>query len=147
MKLRSILVASLLPAFAAGVTLTPKDGEGEPVKVDLSGKSEVTIGGTTYLVEPDKEPKTLGMARRIVIPVVDFEDITVEEAIDFLRIRSAELDESKAGINFVTKQTGKASVPRLFLRNTTVHDILGFIAELSGTTVDYRDAAIVVSGD
>ena len=33
--------------------------------------------------------------RRIIIPRIDFEDTTVEEAIDFLRLRSAELDTTR----------------------------------------------------
>ncbi|NIP93848.1 MAG: hypothetical protein GWO24_10495, partial [Akkermansiaceae bacterium] len=47
--------------------------------------------------------------KNIVIPVVDFDDTTVEEAIDFLRQRSRELDKweidlEKKGINFVIRK-------------------------------------------
>ncbi|MFD2257919.1 Amuc_1098 family type IV pilus outer membrane protein [Luteolibacter algae] len=47
--------------------------------------------------------------RRIVIPRIDFEDTTVEEAIDFLRLRAAELDTleldpAKKGVNFVIRR-------------------------------------------
>ena len=53
--------------------------------------------------------------RRIVIPRIDFEDTTVEEAIDFLRLRAAELDKleldpDRKGVNFVIRRP----------RNTTV---------------------------
>jgi len=52
--------------------------------------------------------------RRIVIPSVNFDDTTVEEAIDFLRLRSAELDTteldpSKKGVNFVVRRPRPAS--------------------------------------
>ncbi len=45
----------------------------------------------------------------IIIPRVDFDDTTVEEAIDFLRLRSAELDTTeldptKKGVNFVIRR-------------------------------------------
>lgn len=71
---------------------------------------------------PDIDPtifgqggETVGVAyiteklRRIVIPRIDFEDTTVEEAIDFLRLRAAELDTTeldptKKGINFVIRR-------------------------------------------
>ena len=51
--------------------------------------------------------------RRIVIPRIDFEDTTVEEAIDFLRMRSAELDTleldpTRKGINFVVRRPRSA---------------------------------------
>ena len=47
--------------------------------------------------------------KRIIIPRIDFEDTTVEEAIDFLRLRAAELDvteldPAKKGVNFVIRR-------------------------------------------
>ena len=54
--------------------------------------------------------------RSIIIPVIDFEDTSVEEAIDFLRSRSRELDTTTTnpadkGINFVIRkpQAGAAA--------------------------------------
>ncbi|MCF7733513.1 MAG: hypothetical protein K9N23_17625, partial [Akkermansiaceae bacterium] len=48
--------------------------------------------------------------RRIIIPVVNFDDITVEETIDFLRQRAEELDTletdpTRKGVNFLIKGT------------------------------------------
>ncbi|MGJ8643966.1 MAG: Amuc_1098 family type IV pilus outer membrane protein [Luteolibacter sp.] len=53
--------------------------------------------------------------RRIIIPSIDFEDTTVEEAIDFLRLRAAELDTleldpSKKGVNFVIRRPRSSTV-------------------------------------
>jgi general secretion pathway protein D len=53
--------------------------------------------------------------RRIVIPRIDFEDTTVEEAVDFLRMRSAELDTleldpTRKGVNFVVRRPRSAPV-------------------------------------
>ncbi|MFN5580016.1 MAG: hypothetical protein ACK49X_10420, partial [Akkermansiaceae bacterium] len=47
--------------------------------------------------------------RNIIIPRIDFEDRTVEEAIDYLRLRAGELDVSeldpaKKGINLVIRR-------------------------------------------
>ena len=57
-------------------------------------------GGVAYITEKLK---------RIIIPRIDFEDTTVEEAIDFLRLRSAELDTleldpARKGVNFVVRR-------------------------------------------
>lgn len=60
--------------------------------------------------------------KNIIIPRIDFEDTTVEEAIDFLRLRAAELDTTeldpaRKGVNFVirrpkpTAAAGDAGVP------------------------------------
>ncbi|WP_081885991.1 Amuc_1098 family type IV pilus outer membrane protein [Haloferula sp. BvORR071] len=71
---------------------------GAPGPVD-SGAMEAK-GGTQYILEK---------LRNTIIPVIDFEDTSVEEAIDFLRLRSRELDvretdPSKKGINFVVRK-------------------------------------------
>ncbi|MEY3395723.1 MAG: hypothetical protein RL346_1959 [Verrucomicrobiota bacterium] len=47
--------------------------------------------------------------RTIIIPRIDFQDTTLEEAIDFLRLRAAELDvrefdPAKKGVNFVIQR-------------------------------------------
>jgi general secretion pathway protein D len=56
--------------------------------------------------------------RRIIIPSIDFEDTTVEEAIDFLRLRSAELDTleldpARKGVNFVVRRPRASGAPGL----------------------------------
>jgi general secretion pathway protein D len=73
----------------------------EPPTFDATGTTRDTGGsGVAYITEK---------LRRIVIPRIDFEDTTVEEAIDFLRLRSAELDTleldpTKKGVNFVIRR-------------------------------------------
>jgi len=66
---------------------------------DNFGSGQVT-DGVAYITEK---------LRRIVVPRIDFEDTTVEEAIDFLRLRAAELDTTeldpaKKGVNFVIRR-------------------------------------------
>jgi general secretion pathway protein D len=52
--------------------------------------------------------------RSIIIPQIKFEDTTVEEAVDFLRLRASELDKSTTdpatkGVNFVIRRPNKAA--------------------------------------
>jgi general secretion pathway protein D len=54
--------------------------------------------------------------RTINIPRIDFDDTTVEEAIDFLRMRSVELDTleldpAKKGVNFVVRRPKSIAAP------------------------------------
>ncbi|QTN31814.1 type II and III secretion system protein [Akkermansiaceae bacterium] len=65
-------------------------------QITNSGSSD----GVAYITEK---------LRRIVIPRIDFEDTTVEEAIDFLRLRASELDvleldPDRKGVNFVIRR-------------------------------------------
>ena len=73
----------------------------DPPQIQTDGGT-VTEGtsGTAYISEK---------LRRIIIPSINFEDTTVEEAIDFLRLRSAELDTleldpARKGVNFVVRR-------------------------------------------
>lgn len=68
--------------------------------IDQGTQVEGVKGGATYI---------LNKLKTIQIPVIDFEDTSVEEAIDFLRLRSIELDTqeldpNKKGINFVIRK-------------------------------------------
>ncbi|MCU0776929.1 MAG: type II and III secretion system protein [Akkermansiaceae bacterium] len=72
-----------------------------------TGPTTTSDGGTGVAYITEK-------LRRIIIPKIDFEDTTVEEAIDFLRLRSAELDTleldpTRKGVNFVVRRPRAAS--------------------------------------
>jgi general secretion pathway protein D len=69
-------------------------------EIDTGNQPEGVVGGVAYI---------LAKLKTIQIPVIDFEDTSVEEAIDFLRLRSIELDTqeldpNKKGINFVIRK-------------------------------------------
>jgi general secretion pathway protein D len=75
----------------------PADG---PVGDTGAGNLEPINSGVAYINEK---------LRRIIIPMISFEDITVEEAIDFLRLRATELDVSepdpaRKGVNFLIRK-------------------------------------------
>jgi len=93
--------------------------------------------------------------RRIIIPKIDFEDTTVEEAIDFLRMRAAELDTleldpARRGVNFVIRRPrggaadgaliggdpGAIRIPELRVRNVPLAVALRYITE--ATRLRYR---------
>ena len=65
-------------------------------------------GGAFEFEENSGKTSIASKLQQIIVPVIDFQDTTVQEAVDFLRIRSKELDtttliESEKGINFVVK--------------------------------------------
>jgi len=68
--------------------------------------SQTRDGGSIYITEK---------LRSIIIPSINFEDTTVEEAIDFLRLRSRELDNreldpDRKGVNFVIRRPRAADL-------------------------------------
>ena len=71
-----------------------------PVIAPTTGPSRGDNDGVAYITEK---------LRRIIIPRIDFENTTVEEAIEFLRLRSGELDTleldpARKGVNFVVRR-------------------------------------------
>jgi general secretion pathway protein D len=71
-----------------------------PDQVDSGYGQDDVSSGVAYITDK---------LRRIIIPRVDFEDTTVEEAIDFLRLRASELDTmeldpARKGVNFVIRR-------------------------------------------
>ncbi len=108
--------------------------------------------------------------REIIIPIMDFEDTTLEEAVDFLRLRCMELDANEAdpakkGLNFVVaplqelapvepfaEGTPDAVVkgPRigaLRLRNVPLGEALKYICQATGTRFEIDDHAVNIVRD
>lgn len=93
---------------------------------------------------------------KIVIPVIEFEEVTVEEAIDFLRIRSFELEPGepeRKGVSWIIKSaggvpgTGKANpLPKIRYRarNVGLLTALEEIARLAHLDVYLTTVGIVI---
>ncbi|WP_367871143.1 M56 family metallopeptidase [Luteolibacter sp. Populi] len=135
----------------------------------------LTIFGATKAEEPEKKeapavprvivnqpPVNPGTAyimaklNKIVIPLINFEDASLEEAIDFVRLRSKELDTAekdpaKKGVNFVIRKPrpGVAGTPdpgaaklSLELKNATMLKVLSEIAGKTGTRFKIDEFAV-----
>jgi hypothetical protein len=119
-------------------------------------------GGSTYIINKLKS---------IIIPVIDFEDISVEEAIEFLRMRSieldtAELDPARKGINFIIRQPkssvdseldanatgelraargpGELRIRELRLRNTPMSEVLKYMCGNTKLRYKIDDFAVTI---
>lgn len=69
----------------------------------------------------------------IILPQVEFRDVTLADALDFIRVKSRDLDPAKKGVNIVVKP-GMADLKAgitLSLKEVPVSEALRYIAELS----------------
>ncbi len=87
-------------ALQDSLGLAKKDLIDEPVELEMAYGAPQATSGVAYITQKLKS---------IIIPRIDFEDTTVEEAIDFLRLRAAELDTTeldpaRKGIGFVIRR-------------------------------------------
>ncbi len=123
--------------YVLALQASPGHGEAEKKTAALKAKMgpEFKEGGELILAEK---------LRRIVIPVINFEDNTVAEAVDFLYRRSrdldtAEPDPAKKGVNIVirklrggdsdTTDPGRLRIRELRLRNVPLEQCLKYICE------------------
>ncbi|MGD7653657.1 MAG: hypothetical protein ACQCXQ_10610, partial [Verrucomicrobiales bacterium] len=100
----------------------------------------VESAGVSYLTEK---------LHRIIIPRIDFEDTTLEEAIDFLRLRTAEsdsleLDPSKKGVNIVNRGSGGLKIRELKLKNVPLSQALKYICDATKLRYKVDDFAVTL---
>jgi general secretion pathway protein D len=95
---------------------------------------------------------------RIVLPVVDFDQVSIREALDFLRAQSIELDAleldpAQRGVNFVLElgdpdsavgQQVLAARISLQLKNVPLVEVLRYIGEITRTTHSPQEYAVAV---
>lgn len=129
-----------------------------------SGPS-VDSGGVAYITQK---------LRTIIIPRIDFEDTTVEEAVDFLRMRSVELDTleldpAKKGVNFIVRRPRPAAaaapspdgtpaadplaaapdpstirIPQLRVRNVPLQTALQYICDAAKLRIKVDDFSVTL---
>jgi len=122
---------------------------------DNSYLNDSEADGASYMTEK---------LRRIIIPRIDFEDTTLEEAIDFLRLRAAELDTieldpSRRGMNFIIRRPrnpgiddsflgggdpGRIRIPELRLRNVPISVALKYIGDMTKMRYRVDDYAVTL---
>jgi|GEM_PF-3173113 len=121
----------------------PKQHEAiPPIKIDVEEKAPENSAKAAI----EKKLKT------IVIPRLDFEGTSLEEAIDFLRLRAAELDTNesdpeKKGFNIVVKMPEGKPMPlinSLRLRNVPLGVALKYICDLAAVRYEVNEFAIVI---
>jgi autotransporter-associated beta strand protein len=89
---------------------------------------------------------------RIIFPSVQFSGASVEEAIEFLRMKCRDLDiqesdTAKKGVNFVLKPGAAASDAQisLDLKDVPMSEALRYVTELAGMKYQIEDDAVFIS--
>lgn len=88
------------------------------------------------------------MLENLTVPVIEFEDTSLEEALDFLRLRMREMDPPvpQSG-GFVVKLPADSTPPHMTLsmRGATSAEVLEKIAEMTGTKVWITDDFVILT--
>ena len=90
---------------------------------------------------------TLIKLRTLIVPVLDLQGAGLEEVIEFLRIRSRELDPQKKGIDFVLKvPPATAQKPvSLSMQGVPLEEVLRYATEMTGTVYRLDDYAVTIT--
>ena len=138
-KWMTVSAGEVVLVGTAGATMSLKfDKEVKTYTSFDWGEEHTPTTGRIALLPPDGsgEAAIKKKLESIVIPKIDFEDTTLDEAIDFLRLRCSELDQAesdphKKGLNFVVTQSPQNTPPRLNLRlqNIAAAILLKYLAD------------------
>jgi len=115
-----------------------------PVAVQAPGglTGPVSVDGSKYLSEKMK---------RIIVPQVQFSGATIEEALEYLRIKSRDLDDletdpSKKGVNIILRQGDAPATAAitLDLKDVPLEEALRYVTELAQMKVKVEPFAVLV---
>ncbi|MBX3742376.1 MAG: hypothetical protein KF712_15420 [Akkermansiaceae bacterium] len=122
-------------------------------RADVAGDGE--SGGVAYITQKMKT---------IVIPEIDFENVTLEEAVDFLRQKAVELDTmeldpARKGVNFIIRRPrpsqgdkgaappdlGSIVIPQLRIRNVPLQTAIQYICDAGKLRFIMDDFAVILT--
>ncbi|WP_184343600.1 M56 family metallopeptidase [Prosthecobacter vanneervenii] len=89
---------------------------------------------------------------RIIIPTVRFQEATVEEALEYLRVKSRDMDvttqaSNQRGVNIIFRQDispSKANIT-LDLKDVPLGEALRYVVELAGMKMSIQPYAVIVA--
>ena len=86
-------------------------------------------------------------AEKIIIPKINFTDVSVEKALEFLRAKSRELDPEKKGVEIILKdyQKSKDTVITLSMDDMPLFDAVKYVGEAANLDVNWVGKAIVLT--
>jgi general secretion pathway protein D len=84
--------------------------------------------------------------RSMIVPKVDFSGATLEEVIEYIRVRSRDLDPKGRGVDFVMNVPAESSgkLVSLYLEQVPLEDVLRYVTEKAGASYRVEDRAVTI---
>lgn len=85
--------------------------------------------------------------RTIILPIVDLQGASLEEVVEFMRIRSRELDPQKRGVDFVLKVSPESSgrPVTMSMVGAPLEEVLRYATDLTSTVYRVDEFAITIT--
>ncbi len=85
-------------------------------------------------------------AARIILPRVQFQQASVEESVEYLRVRSLDLDPDRKGVNIILAKVEKTTPTiTLDLKDVPLSEALRYVTELAGMELSGSGSAFVIA--
>lgn len=122
-----------------------KEWEDPVPRMDLSSLFGGSAG-TGAVVNGLKENALIKL-RKLVLPIVDLDGASLEEVVEFLRVRSRELDPQKRGIDIVLKASPELKSKPVTINMSSVpfEEVLRYATEMTNTVYRVDDYAVTIS--
>ncbi|HSI65655.1 MAG TPA: hypothetical protein VLE43_21190, partial [Candidatus Saccharimonadia bacterium] len=118
---------------------------------DYAMLNEPGVEGAAYGVSASSGTYYVDKMSKLIFPSVQFQNTSLEEAIEFLRIKSrdydsTERDPSQKGVNLIIKPGAESSTAKitLDLKDVPMSEALRYITELGGMKYKVEPYAVVV---
>lgn len=130
----------LMPDETTILSVVPADNGGREklfiITAKLVGASDAKAAPTEQKAKSTAQTR----AKEIILPSVAFQNATLEEAVNFLRTKTQQLDPEKQGINIVVNIPKETATGRLTLnlKDVPLSEALSYVAQLMGLTLVYE---------
>jgi len=117
-----------------------------PQSLDVSGLFGGPMAGLGGQSASGKEG-IIHKLRTWIVPTVDLQGASLEETVDFLRIRSRELDPKHQGISFILRvpPEARSKTITLTLAQVPLEDLLAYVTQMSGTAYRVDEFAVNIT--
>lgn len=88
----------------------------------------------------------IAQMRSTIVPKVDFSGATLEEVVEYLRVRSRDLDPKGRGVDFVINLPAESRnrLISLSLEQVPLEEVLRYVVQLGGATYRVEDRAVTI---
>jgi hypothetical protein len=141
---RIMLGAASILAVSAGLLMVNAAKSGSNASAASSPEtSDAQLNSSSNPKAAIGDPK----AGKIIIPKINFTDVSVQKALEFLRAKSRELDPEKKGVEITLKdyQKSKDTVITLSAADIPLFDAVKYVGEAANLDVNWVGKAIVLT--
>jgi len=113
----------------------------------------LVFSGVLFAQSSAEAPTVQQKLEKIIFPTVSFQNATIQQALEYLRVKSRDLDTISAdtaqkGVSFVVKMDGATAVPiSLDLKNVPLIDALRYCTELAGMKYRVEAHAVMIASE